>query len=326
MSHEPLPDLVLEAPPAAGRPPLRLGVLDLCPAAPGETGQAALFDSFELAVGAEALGCSRFWLAEHHGRGTAHGCPELLAGLVAQMTERIRVGTAGVLLSYCSPLKVAKSFRLLQALFPGRIDLGVGAGRVDEETARRLLCGAPEQDYAAKVGDLVGCLRDDTSSVTPRGVGTPEVWVLGSGSPGSARTAARLGTAYSLSLFLANSKDDPAPVHAYRSQFEPSATLTRPRWNVAVAGVCAETEAEARRLAAAHGNRFLVPTVVGDPGQCRNRLLEIAERYETDEVIFLALGVARRQRLRCYQLLAETLGVGAASRAAPDRPGPGLRP
>jgi luciferase family oxidoreductase group 1 len=184
-------------------PSLRLGILDLGLGAAGQKGRDVLLGSFEHAVCAEGLGYSRYWLAEHHGEGAAHSCPEILAGLIAQVTSRIRVGTAGVLLTYYSPLKVAKDFRLLNALFPGRIDLGVGAGRVDDETARGLL-GPPgaAPDYYEKVSELAGYLREPRVPVTPRGLGAPELWVLGSGGLRSARAAAGLGTAYSLALFL----------------------------------------------------------------------------------------------------------------------------
>jgi luciferase family oxidoreductase group 1 len=302
MPHESRPDR---------QPLLRLGVLDLCSTPPGETGRGALFDSFELAVGVEEMGYSRYWLAEHHGAGTSHSSPEMLTGLIAQLTRRIRVGTAGVLLSYYSPLKVAKDFRLLQALFPGRIDLGVGAGRVDEETARRLLGGATA-NYAEKVSDLAAYLSAEKLSITPRGVGMPELWVLGSGSPGSAQLAARHGAAYGLSLFLAGGKDDPAVIHSYRRDFQPSQMRSQPKWNIAVAGICAESEEEARRLAALHRNPALVPNVVGSPRQCRTQLLEIAARYQTDEIIFLALCGGLKQRLHCYQFLARALGLSPA--------------
>ncbi len=298
-------------------PLLRLGVLDLCPVPPGGTGRDALFNSFEQAVGVEALGYSRYWLAEHHGPGTAHSSPELLAGLIAQLTRRIRVGTAGVLLNYYSPLKVAKDFRLLQALFPGRIDLGVGAGRVDDETARRLLDnsasqGTTQANYGEKVSDLAAYLGDEKLSLTPRGVGMPEMWVLGSGGAGSAHLAACHGAAYSLSLFLAGGKDDPVVVEEYRNRFQPSRLRPRPMWNIAVAGVCADTEEEARRLVGLHRNPALVPNVVGSPEQCRARLLDIAARYQTDEIIFLALCGSLEQRLRCYQLLAQALELPSA--------------
>jgi luciferase family oxidoreductase group 1 len=293
------------------QPLLRLGVLDLCPAPPRGSGRDALFDSFELAVGVEELGYSRYWLAEHHGPGTAHSSPEMLAGLIAQLTRRIRVGTAGVLLSYYSPLKVAKDFRLLQALFPGRIDLGVGAGRVDEETARRLF-GGSTASYAEKVSDLAVYLGEEKLSITPRGVGMPELWVLGSGGAGSAHLAARHGAAYSLSLFLAGGKDDPAVVETYRRDFQPSRRRSRPTWNIAVAGICADSEEEACRLAALHRNPALVANVVGSPEQCRARLLDIAARYQTDEIVFLALCGGLEQRLRCYQLLARALELPSA--------------
>jgi luciferase family oxidoreductase group 1 len=290
---------------------LRLGALDLCSTPPGGTGRDALFDSFEQAVGVEELGYSRYWLAEHHGPGTAHSSPEMLAGLIAQLTHRIRVGTAGILLNYYSPLKVAKDFRLLQAFFPGRIDLGVGAGRVDDETARRLL-GGLQANYAEKVGDLAAYLSDEKLSITPRGVGKPEMWVLGSGGIGSAHLAARYGVSYSLSLFLAGGNGDPAVIQVYRDQFQPGRTQLRPRWNIAVAGICAETEEEARRLAELHRNRAFVLNVVGSPEQCRTRLLDIAARYQTDEIIFLALCGSLKQRLRCYQLLAEAFELSPA--------------
>jgi luciferase family oxidoreductase group 1 len=259
----------------------------------------------------EELGYSRYWLAEHHGPGTSHGCPEMLAGLIAQLTRCIRVGTAGVLLSYYSPFKVAKNSRLLQALFPGRIDLGVGAGRVDEETGRRLLC-CSTASYAEKASELVGYLSDEESDLMPRGVGMPQMWVLGSGGTSSARLAARLGAAYSLSLFLAGGKDDPAVIEGYRSEFQPTRTRTQPQWNIAVAGICAESEQEARRLAGLHRNSALVANVVGSPQQCRDHLLDLAARYQTDEIIFLALCGTRYQRMRCYQLLAQALELSPA--------------
>jgi luciferase family oxidoreductase group 1 len=239
----------------------------------------------------------------------------MLAAVIAQATRRIHVGPAGILLNYYSPLKVAKDFRLLQALFPGRIDLGVCAGRVDEETARGLLDGAPLQDYGEKVRQLLTYLRGQKGHVTPRGVGAPQVWILGNGGPGSTHIAAEQGAAFSLALFL-GCKDDPAPVEAYRARFQPSRALDRPRWNIAVAGVCAETEVEARRLAALQSNPFLVPSVIGDPEQCRDQLLALARRYETDEIIYLSLIGPAQPRLRSYQFLADALALQPLASAA----------
>jgi luciferase family oxidoreductase group 1 len=279
-----------------------------------------------LACAVEKLGYGRYWLAEHHQPTVAHASPELLLPVLASLTEVLRVGTAGVLLSYYSPLKVAKNFRLLQALFPGRIDLGVGAGGVDEVTARELLGGpAPAQlhteGYAAKVGDLVTHLQEQRLPVSPRGVGVPELWVLGSGGPGSAALAARHGAAYSLALFFKGAGGDPSLVEAYRNNFQPGRLLWEPRWNIAVAGCCAETEREACRLLARHANPVLVPTVVGTPAQCTDRLLALQERYATNEIIFLDIGCTLGDRVRSYQLLAEALHLRPGPTSGDDHSG-----
>lgn len=296
------------------RTPVRLGVLDFCEVPRGKTARDALFDTIELAGRVEALGYSRYWLAEHHTSTVAHACPEVLLAALAGTTEIIRVGTAGVLLRFYSPLKVAKTFRLLQALFPGRVDLGVGAGRVDDETACGLLgesvpASSYRQVYAAKVGELLDHLHGRKWPVAPLEVGVPEVWVLGSGSPESALLAARHGAAYSLSLFLAEGrgKDALTAIQQYRTNFQPCGTLRHPRWNIAVDGVCAETAEEARWLCALQSNLSIVPSVVGTPESCRDQLHALMDRYETDEIIFLDLCPELEQRIRCYQLLAEAL-------------------
>src|SRR5262245_44367280 len=123
---------------------LRISLLDSCSIAPGSTAAHALCDMTEVAVRADQLGFHRFWLAEHHSSTIGHASPELLVPVVAGMTERIRVGTAGILLSFKSPLAIANDFRLLSTLFSGRIDLGLGRGLVPEHTASALLYGRPK--------------------------------------------------------------------------------------------------------------------------------------------------------------------------------------
>lgn len=296
----------------APRPPLKLGVLELCHVPDGRTDQEVLFEAFELAAHADELGFSRFWLGEHHGGETAHACPELLAALVGQLTQHIRVGTACVLLNYYRPLKVAKTFRLLHSLFPGRIDLGVGAGRVGPAVAAALLGGhhdVEEQPYADKVAELAGWLRQPRLPVTPRSPGNPELWVLGSSGLGSASVAAEHGAAFSYSLFLQQSRTDAAAIRHYRDSFRYDGLLPTPRWNIAVAGVCAETEAEALRIRARHKNPFIVPTIVGTPDQCRHRLEQLRDSYETDEIIFLDISTELDERVRSLRLLAEAIGL-----------------
>ena len=148
-----------------------LTVLDLLQRAPGRSEREAVADTLELAERAEGFGYARFWLAEHQGAASpALGCPELLVGPAAR-TRRLRVGTAGVLLRYYSPLKVAETFRCLEALHPGRIDLGVARGAADVGLGAPLLDGRPEPAdaaaYRAKVGQLLHFLG------TPDGPGGP---------------------------------------------------------------------------------------------------------------------------------------------------------
>ena len=144
---------------APGGPP-ELTLLDLLPRGPGRSEGEALADTLALAERAEGFGYARFWVAEHQGaRSPALGCPELLVGPAAARTRRLRVGTAGVLLRYYSPLKVAETFRCLEALHPGRIDLGVARGHADDGLGAPLLDGRPEPAdaaaYRAKVGQLL---------------------------------------------------------------------------------------------------------------------------------------------------------------------------
>lgn len=285
---------------------MRVGLLDFCWSTPGRPPAEALFETAELAMQADGLGYSRYWLAEHHEPEVAHASPEMLAPVLAGMTERIRVGPAGILLRLHNPLKVAKNFRVLAGLFSGRIDLGLAAGTAPVETERALLGGAPTDDYLARVASLLRYLRDEGDvPLTPLGAGSPEVWLLGGGGAASARVAGEHGVSYGMSLFHCTSRDDPAVVRLYRDSFEASKDLRTPRWNVAVAGFCHERESEARRLFDAHSNSFLVPRVAGTPAQCVEQLASIAERYAADEVIWLELSRDAASRRRSHALLAE---------------------
>src|SRR5262245_27080962 len=112
--------------------PISLGVLDFCDVLPGRDPRSAVLETAELARRAESFGYSRYWLAEHHESGAAHAAPEILTAVVAGVTRKMRVGPAGVLLHFYSPFKVAEQFRLLETIYPGRIDLGVARGFTDE--------------------------------------------------------------------------------------------------------------------------------------------------------------------------------------------------
>ena len=287
---------------------LSLGVLDFC-AVPGKTSIYALSSTIQLARQAEVLGYSRYWLTEHHEL-TAHASPELLIPTIAGITEKIRVGSAGILLYFYSPFKVAENFKLLETLFRGRIDLGLCRGVATPSITKELLDGRTRELslnlYQEKVESLLHFLHDSSSvNVPPVGSATPEVWSLGSGW-NSMRLAAQNGIAYSHSLFHKGAQHDPSIIQEYREKFQPRLLLS-PKQNVTVAGICAETENQAHRLLKQHTNSFVIPSIVGTASQCKEKLLALQERFKVDEIIFYDVCHELEDRLRSYELLAEEL-------------------
>lgn len=289
--------------------PFQLGALDFCHLHDGVWPVQVLCETLDLAPRVESFGYSRYWLAEHHNPNIAHGSPEVLLPLLAASTSAMRVGTAGVLLNYYSPYKVASVFRALSALFPRRIDLGLARGSSGEPVRRAMLGEAPQIPYPEKVGELLAYLRGKSEPVVhPAGTPPPEVWVLGSQTT-SLAVAAEHGAAFCLALFLHETETDIcALLDDYRARFQPSPELEAPRWAVAVAGACAEREEDARQHAR---NRlpFVTPTLVGTPEQCREGLEEIRQRAGTGEIVFLDLCRAFDDRVRSYELLAEAAGL-----------------
>jgi luciferase family oxidoreductase group 1 len=239
---------------------MRLGVLDQSPIISGHTPAEAIAETVRLAVLTESLGYSRYWLAEHHAiAALGDPCPEILATRVAAATSRMRVGTGGVLLPYYSALKVAEQFRMLEALFPGRIDLGIGrAPGGDRLTAQAVARGpyAFADDFPDQVRDLVGFLDarlPDTHpfarvKAMPAGDSSPEVWLLGS-SDYSGALAAQLGLRFGFAHFI-NARGGDAVMRAYRDHYQPSAREAAPVSSLCVFAICAETSAEAERLVA----------------------------------------------------------------------------
>ena len=216
-----------------------LGMLDQSPVISGHTPAEAVAETVRLAEAAERLGYSRYWLAEHHAiAALADPCPEILAARVAAATSRIRVGTGGVLLPYYSALKIAEQFRMLEALFPGRIDLGIGrAPGGDRLTAQAVARGpyAFADDFPEQVRDLVGFLDASLPpehpfapvKAMPAGATSPEVWLLGS-SDYSGALAADLGLRFAFAHFISARGGD-AVTRAYREDFRPSARDAAPR-------------------------------------------------------------------------------------------------
>jgi luciferase family oxidoreductase group 1 len=237
-----------------------LSVLDVSPVSSGSDGAQALRNTLELARLADRLGYERYWLAEHHNLPTiASSAPEIMIGHVANVTERIRVGAGGIMLPNHAPLKVAETFRVLEALHPERVDLGIGrAPGTDPVTAtalRRSQDGLSAEDFPQRFGELLAFSGEGFPEdhpfrsvvAMPSDVGLPPIWLLGS-SGYSARAAGQMGLGYAFAAHF--SPTDPAPaMRAYRESFELSEDFERPSAILAVAVVCGDTDEHAKRLA-----------------------------------------------------------------------------
>jgi luciferase family oxidoreductase group 1 len=332
---------------------VKLSVLDQSPIRRGSTPADAVRETLRLAEAADRLGYYRYWLAEHHSSGSLAGSsPEILIGQVAARTTNLRVGSGGVMLSHYSALKVAENFRVLETLFPGRIDLGIGRAPGGDVLATRALVQGPGalgiEYFPHRIADVLRFLHDELEPehpfagvhAMPTGPTTPEVWLLGS-SAESASYAAYFGTAFTFAHFIAHEGGQQV-VRAYKQAFRPSKSLAAPAASVAVFALCAETSAEAERLAQSRvlwsvfqrrGERLPYPTaaeaaayqfspeeraiaeqtrqrlVVGDPEQVRDQLLAMGAEYDVDEYVLVTITEDYTSRLRSYELIAEAFGL-----------------
>jgi luciferase family oxidoreductase group 1 len=308
---------------------VRISVLDQSPIPEGSTGPDALRNTIDLAQLADRLGYTRYWVAEHHGGAMLAGpSPEVLIGPIASATERIRVGSGGVMLPHYSPLKVAESFSLLAGLFPGRIDLGLGrAPGTDQLTMfalQRDRRQASPDDFPQQMAELMGYLNDTLPDGFPfrRLAGAlpglpekPEVWLLGS-SHQSAIWAGEWGLPYAFADFINPAGADPAEI-------------------VCVSAICADTDEEAERLASSgrmafsmlrQGRPIPVPpvekalryldgrpapsgrrAVLGSPETVKRELEAIAQAYKAEEVMIVTITHDHAARRRSYELIAEVM-------------------
>jgi luciferase family oxidoreductase group 1 len=332
--------------------PLRLSVLDQSPIAEGRTGGEALRNTVDLARLTESLGYSRYWVAEHHGMPMlASAAPEILIAEIAAVTDRIRVGSGGVMLPHYSPFKVAETFSILGGLHGDRIDLGIGrAPGSDRETMfalqrdRRQL--SPD-DFPEQLTELLAYVEDDFPedhlfarlAALPGAPGRPDVWLLGSSSQ-SAIWAAQLGLPYSFADFI--NPEGAEIARLYRDRFEASRRRANPELSVCVAAICAETQEEAERLAVStqmtitllrRGQLIAVPTVekalaffdqpgesasasgrrfvLGTPDVVRAGLEEVAEEYGAGELLLVTITYEHAARRRSYELIADAFGLVA---------------
>jgi luciferase family oxidoreductase group 1 len=338
---------------------LALGVLDQSPVREGGTPAQALGESVALAQACERFGYGRYWLAEHHNAsGLACTAPEILIGRIAGATKRLRVGAGGVMLSHYSSLKVAETFGMLEALFPGRIDLGLGrAPGSDGLTSYALspILGqiAGSEQYPRQVADLLGYLHGQLeeghpfAAVTPQPVpeSPPQVWLLGS-SDQSASLAAQFGCPFSFAHFLSGHGGDKVMADYIRN-FRPSSFAAAPQGSICVFVLCAETEAEAQRIAASRSlwrlrveetgtiqpfpspETALAQTysdtqrariahnrareVVGTPDRVKAQLEDLARRYGVNEIMVLTIAYDFADRVKSYELLAREFGLNPAS-------------
>jgi luciferase family oxidoreductase group 1 len=246
---------------------VKLSVLDLSPVAEGSSPAEALRNSVELAQLTERLGYHRYWVAEHHNMpGIASSSPPVLIGHLAGATERMRIGSGGVMLPNHAPLVVAEQFGTLVALYPGRIDLGLGrAPGTDQVTARALRRDAsPAADeFPRQLGELIafldGGFPDEHPyrqiTATPGKGYRPPIWLLGS-SGYSAQLAGTLGLPFSFAHHFSGENTLPA-LELYRSSFRPSDELAEPYAMIGIAVFCADTERQARRMASSQALSFL---------------------------------------------------------------------
>jgi luciferase family oxidoreductase group 1 len=235
-----------------------LSVLDLATVREGYTSADALRGTIETAAAADQLGFSRFWVAEHHNMpAVASTSPPVLIGAIAAHTRDIRVGSGGVMLPNHMPFVVAEQFALLEALYPGRVDLGIGrAPGTDQATAAALRGVSPYltvEQFPDHLKTLLGLLGDERVpaaglSATPAAESFPEVWILGSSTYG-AQIAAALGLPFCFAYHFATSSDVDGALRLYRDGFQPSPRFPRPWVMVSASALAAETTEEARFLA-----------------------------------------------------------------------------
>jgi luciferase family oxidoreductase group 1 len=238
---------------------MKLSILDQSPIISGHSAAQAIEETLKLARRADELGYHRYWLAEHHAIGAlADPCPEILLARLGAETRRIRVGTGGVLLPYYSAFKIAEVFRMLEALYPGRIDLGIGrAPGGDQRTARAVGGGhfPDAEQFPQQVWELIGYLDGSLPAdhpnrrvrVQPEGATAPELWLLGS-SDYSGLLAAQLGVRFSFAHFI-NPHGGDLVMRAYKDRYQSSGREPRPHTALCCFVICAESDDEAERLA-----------------------------------------------------------------------------
>jgi luciferase family oxidoreductase group 1 len=333
-----------------------LSVLDLATVATGSTPAQALAETIEMATEVEQLGYTRLWVAEHHAMpAVASSAPAVLIAHLANATSTLRVGSGGVMLPNHSPLVVAEQFATLEALHPGRIDLGLGRAPGTDQVTARALRRAQDLNVDTFPEDVVELIRyllpNEGPSAAPSAVPgsgyLPEVWLLGS-SLYSAQLAGMLGLPFSFAYHFAPKLLD-AALETYRANFRPSILHGEPRVMVAVTVLCAPTEEEATWLSGSTalsilhlrtGRLGLFPSpeqadayefssaetavvedamsshIIGDPATVHEGLLQLQQRTDANEIVISTRMFSYEARVRSHTLVAESWGLKPPSPAA----------
>jgi luciferase family oxidoreductase group 1 len=325
-----------------------LSILDQSPVVAGASPRDAVLATLALARRADALGYHRYWLAEHHAmRGLADAAPETLLARLTGETARIRLGTGGIMLPHYAAFKVAESFRMLEALAPGRIDLGIGrapggTGLVSAALESRDVATFPQQ--LVETMDFLDGTTPAASpfaslTAMPSGSTSPEFWLLGSSEYG-ARLAGKMGLPYAFAHFIGG--DGRGIVRDYRASFRPSARAAQPYAMVALAAIVAPTDEEAEELALPlalwrtrihRGISSPIPSldearaypwtplereetrrdrrvVTGSPATARARIESLVAEHAADEAMIVTIAPDYASRLRSYELLADAFAIG----------------
>lgn len=327
---------------------IKYSVLDLAPITKGSSPSEAFQNTKDLAQHVEKWGYNRVWLAEHHSMpGIASSATSVVMGYVAAATEKIRIGSGGIMLPNHAPLVIAEQFGTLEAMYPGRIDLGLGrAPGTDQITAMALRRDSRSSghDFPQQLEELCGYLDANSKfnkvrAIPGEGQDIP-IWLLGS-SGFSATLAGQLGLPFSFASHFSPENTLPA-LERYRQYFEPSAVLDKPYVMVGVNVVAADTTEEAKILSTTHQQQFLSlirnnpsqiqppvetmegiwnplekesilnqlrSTIIGNPEEVKEKLQAFAEETDADELIINSTIYDHKARLRSYEIVAEVTGI-----------------
>lgn len=329
--------------------PFALSLQDLAPIAEGTSTPQAMAETVKLAQAADTLGYTRLWYAEHHGMPSiASSVPEILIGSAAAATRNIRVGSGGVMLLNHAPLRIAEAYRTLEALHPGRIDLGLGRAPGGDGYAMRALRSGGGEEFSAYLAELMAFDEDSFPAdhpfsrvpVSPGGIALPPKWLLGS-SGASAEAAGQIGFGYAFAAHFSHTPAAPA-FAAYRKAFQPSQYFPEPRTILCLSVICAPTEEEAKYLSISQSvnwakfltgeqrqltapekasQHVLTPQqrqiidhqsslwLIGSPDQMAETITQKAREAGADEVMITTTIHSYALRRRSYALLAEALGI-----------------